>query len=169
MLPSECSMIRSWGTSMLCHSLRGFGRDNRLPVSGSFTIRTLFQTIWPLKMSPVPHLALPLIVDAFHRRHRGGRIFFKLRSCAISECPSRYVCCKNPSDDRSFIFDDFEFAGLAGYRRRRRAPDDWRARPLPEPLAPAQIITPMIGYFTSTEGRLCEGDWQNRRDLRSGR
>ncbi|MGY3506658.1 hypothetical protein ACVWYJ_007332 [Bradyrhizobium sp. USDA 4471] len=30
--------------------------------------------------------------------------------------PPRGVCCKNPFDDRSFIFDDFELAGFAGYR-----------------------------------------------------
>ena len=44
-------------------------------------------------MSPVPRLALPLIV-----------------------APSRRVCCKNPPDDHSFVFDNFELAGFARYR-----------------------------------------------------
>jgi hypothetical protein len=30
--------------------------------------------------------------------------------------PSRCICCKDPSDDRSFIFNDFELAGFARYR-----------------------------------------------------
>ncbi|MCP1848855.1 hypothetical protein J2R80_002678 [Bradyrhizobium sp. USDA 4541] len=34
----------------------------------------------------------------------------------LSGCPSRCVCCKNPPNDRSFTFDDFELAGFAGYR-----------------------------------------------------
>ncbi|MDA9405272.1 hypothetical protein XH98_17915 [Bradyrhizobium sp. CCBAU 51745] len=34
----------------------------------------------------------------------------------LSWCPPRCVCCKNPSDNRSFIFDDFELAGLARCR-----------------------------------------------------
>ena len=36
--------------------------------------------------------------------------------CDLSGPPSRCVCCKNPPDDRSFVFDDFQLAGFARYR-----------------------------------------------------
>ena len=35
------------GTSVVCHTFSAFGREIRLPVSGSFTMRTLFQTSRP--------------------------------------------------------------------------------------------------------------------------
>jgi hypothetical protein len=34
----------------------------------------------------------------------------------LSGWPSRGICRKNPSNDRSFAFDDFELAGFAGHR-----------------------------------------------------
>jgi hypothetical protein len=81
-------MIRKWGAGTTCQSSRGFGLESRFPVSGFFTIRTLFQTMRPaynsLKMMPMPRCALPLMVDAFQRVPRGGAIPSRLRSPAIS-------------------------------------------------------------------------------------
>jgi hypothetical protein len=64
---------------------------------------------------PVPRCRLPLIVEAFHERPRGGDTFSLLRSCVISRgvLPSTYSS-KNTSDDSRFSFDDYPLALFAG-------------------------------------------------------
>ena len=106
---------------MLCHSSRGFGRDSRLPVSGSLTMRTLFQTIRPgiEFVEDKPSTALGVAID---RRRvpspaaRWTNVFPVKIVCDVPGRSSRGIRRENAPHDRSFVFDDFEFPRSTGHR-----------------------------------------------------
>ena len=85
---SASSTIRRCGTSVLIHADSGFGRETRLPVLGSLTKRSRFQTRTPAYSSlltmPVPRLRWPRMLVSPHARPSGPGVPSLFRSTAMA-------------------------------------------------------------------------------------
>ncbi|MGY4415112.1 hypothetical protein ACVWW4_006848 [Bradyrhizobium sp. LB7.1] len=104
---------------MLCHSSRGFGRDSRLAGIGILDHSDFVphDTTGIEFVEDEPSTTLGIAVD--RRRvpssaSRWTNVFSVEIVRDVSGRPSRGICRENAPDDRSFVVDDFEFAGFAG-------------------------------------------------------